>query len=502
MNSIKERGFCERVNHFIHDHGFDGAKIAAAAGIVTKTCGPVIAGLGLLTYSGYQIYKKLTKPHPYAPHLKSQLFRRLSPQVQKQIVAKVERLPPLDLDTIQALREGNADHPVFKQENWTDVAMKAYFENQIEASTLHRLMIFAACRNEVHNHLKSNNHAISINESNQCVTSVKVFEPGGRGIKFLKQALAHNTLSDDDDEKEGNGTIDSFLNEDQWNQVLSRLPKDAQFFLVPLGDPEDTPELYSAIENIKRALDKKRIFLVKIQEGNLKWAILPPDLLMEILKVKYGEENVPRALNVFGEREIESLSGNSRPVRVPGHPYSLCPKIIHEGAPATDLAFYLHDIFYHLLIESSMGQDHRKLWIDLAKWVKMQNPKAFLKLLDKDMREYSQASKYSKSDRFWLTLARMDREIPGITHLILLYIFKGKCEGINFEQFHKLNERIMGHHESRFAPQAKPASESASELRIQFQNIKDCISVIEKMPGIADMEYQRYLARVNPPRRP
>jgi hypothetical protein len=447
---------CQRVANFVQDHGKEGAIVTAAAAATTMACGPMIAGLGSMVYTGYRIYKKITQPQPFDAHRKSQLFRRLPQEDFNKIVEKIGSLPKLDEGEIEALLHGNINHPLFKEVHWTDKAMKAYLENQIDSSTLHRLMIFAACEKECGS-----------------VTSIKVFE--GNGIEILKEAMDCRVQSDDDQKETAASINESFLTEQQWNQVLEKLktkPDKAQFFLIPYPYTEST--LWNALENIKRGFDRSRMLLVRTESGP-KIAILPPDLLTEIWKAKYGGENVPTPLNIFGQRSTECLSKNTRPIRIPCHPYLDCPEFIHGRVPATDLAFYLHDIVYHLPIEASMGKLHRNLWIQIAQWIKPESSIAFERLIDKDMNAYSKGSSSSmkKEEIFWFALNNSSMLHTELATWVCLYVFYNpdKCIGINFDQFRDCYLRL---------------GRSG-----RLEQVKKAIETIERFPGIAKSDYEK-----------
>ena len=372
---------------------------------------------------------------PYEKTLESELYKRISDAAKAKMT---EAISGADLtpEAISAFQNNRFYTPIFSTKTWVDSLLKAHWEGKVDSSTVYRAFLYNACRHETEGALFVHH----LFDTDGAVNKLS--------LSHLENAMRYFLAPSND------GREYQFLNEGQMNEWIEKLkadPKRAVFFLLPYQKlSEDSKYI---LDNLNMALDTNR-FLHRLYRHLV--VIFPPEMFHEALKIKFGEENVLSPLYIFGQREWELLTGKTRPIRIPC-PGVECPKFIHDNLGATDLSYYLHDMFYHMLIESAIGKEHRSLWNGIAKEFKRLGcTQLFELLIDREMMYYPLRRDLDLVKRFWLafnyTVARWKSQSsssfpPFAFEMVAIrYILENKQRfarhGISIEQFEEVGKTI------------------------------------------------------------
>ncbi len=374
----------------------------------------------------------------YEKPLNSKLYKRISDAAKAKIKEAVSGTD-LTPEAISAFQNNRFYAPIFSTKTWVDSLLKAHLEGKVDSSTMYRALLYNACHHETSGHV----FAHQVFDANGAVNKL--------AFSHLKDAMRYFLASPNE------GTEHQFLNESQMNEWIEKLradPKGAVFFLLPYQKlSEDSKYI---LDNLNMALDTNR-FLHRLYRHLV--VIFPPEMFHEALKIKFGEENVLNPLYIFGQREWELLTGKTRPIRIPC-PGVECPEFIHDNLGATDLSYYLHDMFYHMLIESAIGKEHRSLWNGIAKEFKRLGcTQLFELLIDREMMYYPLRRDLDLVKRFWLAFnytvarwkdgkSRSSSSFPPFAFemVAIRYILENKQRfarhGISIEQFEEVGKTI------------------------------------------------------------
>lgn len=345
-----------------------------------------------------------------------EFFRRLDLQDFEEVILRIKQLPAQNIG--EALAQFEWDHPIFQDVDLDLYALNEFIFGRLNRYEISELLLYCQCQRE-----RS--------------TVFQMIQSNGRLDEEAFEILTA-------------GTEVHFTNE-QREQFLKQIsdypPQRTRFYLLPLD-----------FSNPKKITDQIwllgfELFLFDTDEEGLFQIVLPPHLIVDLYKAKFGEAISLPNLVLGASKSINNFKNpHQRDVLVPSRLFPRSTPAIADGHPAPPISFYHHDIAYHLYLECH--NPHRKAWIELADFLSVEraNQHKFGEatrkkmeriFLDKEFIIYSNASPEEAQEYFWsvllLKITRKLREekeafLEGVVRYIYLNRRAWKQEhGIDFD---------------------------------------------------------------------
>lgn len=394
----------------------------------------------------------LSLPPLEMKHSENELFkqdflRRIPKQTQVDLTTQMLQLKPASLEQIKAFKNGEWEHPIYKEDKWLDLAFRAFLDRFFDEMTMAKLCLYQQCVQE------------SPVRAYQLMDEEGILQE--ESVRLLEKGLAQYFNADDK----------LRLRE----EIAKLLAHDGQFFAVnsPIfkeSEESIAQKIESGIEVDIMAyfffLNKHTFLLIEEEELQL---VVPPLLLQAILRSKFGANAMqPNPVLGFFKKDVLSHP-EKRIVAIPS-PFAKQPKKVHDFV-ASGLGLYHHDAAYHLYIESS--NIHRKAWIELAQLQDL-NPSAKADLLDREFSLYARPESHQSAAgrdlvtfetkfwyslaMFWTKLSRDNRDADAVIKKILDHI---KENDARWKQDHGIDIASL---ESSFKEELAPGIFSLSTL--------------------------------------
>lgn len=344
-----------------------------------------------------------------------ELIRRIPNDEWNNLKKLLNSLSALDNSMIEAFQLGNWNDPIFRNQNWTLYAFKAYLRGDLSKERLSALLLYDTCMQ-----LRPGE-----------VTCCKVFDGDGnidlKGAGICIQGAEYLTLN----------------REEQLLDQLSTIPpEETQFFLVPVVPK--TSQSSPAFEIIEETLFPSGFLFGKVEiDQQVYLAVFPPTLLTEIIRVRSGKSLMqPHPVMGFSEA-ADFKSAVMRDIFIPWEGIVASPREIHLSL-STALEVYWHDI-YHIIVESF--NVHREIWIALALQFEQHHlMKSEEFLLDRNFSSYLDACLHQPNpdyiDSFFITIENC------LDTLDNAQAFEDECNTAlhltkDFSQFFKTHQFIL-----------------------------------------------------------
>lgn len=355
-NSLKEeieKQYNKSVSQFSWNHPFQSQtlKMEVTSGdplLLAKDIERLIRGIGGTSVAS----------SPALSYKRVDFFRRISKIEWRVLHQKMENLTSLTSLELIALKLGLWATEVFKRQDFSLYAMRAFLEGNLDQSQLVKLLLYDAAQSELG--VEKVQSYVLYNGENLNEVAALIFKEA-MGITFS--------------EREKN----EFLKE------AKNLPRnETEFFLVSIKRNSSADSKRQTF--LERSLDyRDRPLFLQVSQDRFTHLVAHPQLMRVMIKSKCGDLTI-EPIPVLGHsaKEIISHPGMRR-VSIPSKHLTF-PAMIH-GTIYTGLGNYYHDMVYHCLVDSSIP--HRKAFIELGlQFTRDEDAELKVLLLDRDVPFY------------------------------------------------------------------------------------------------------------------
>ncbi|MDN3506486.1 MAG: hypothetical protein P0S96_04580 [Simkaniaceae bacterium] len=281
-----------------------------------------------------------------------ELFRRVDVTEREEIEGVVKALPKAPSGALVAFEQGDYDHSIFQNGDWPYYAIRFVLQGKLSTNDFAKLMLYRECK----------------------PLEATVLNDGDEIRREVRRSF-----------------IDTFrgrFKTDDIRTFFDSLDETDQIFAVPRRNART-----GGINTITSSFDGFRKTLY----------VLPPATLQKFYNAISGiyHERIFHPHTIIEVHPVVGFSSpedfeyeDRRDVWIPC-PGVSTPKHLHEVKNPSGLGIYIHDAYFHCLLEQV--NPHRKVWIAIAKHLQPKYPQFYEALLDRDFEiHYQQGTDFSE----------------------------------------------------------------------------------------------------------